>query len=376
MGEQLANHVTVTPHPIKPLTYLSQNLWVPSGARGVFGGQILAQAILAATSSISSPLGLHSAHCYFLLPAQRDPEIEYRVEKLSDARSYSSRLVRAWQGEKEIFVLMASYALPPNPLPSDFGKNNDNNPSKDGSKHLLAFSVDPPTQTPLGSRKVLPKFELPFPDDMLPPSDCEEDADFLERWIRERESKNKKVWEKKFFEEYIQERKSSPVSIARARRASTQNDIATLPQVRMSWLRIKSVGPDRLNEEVVKAMIAYMSDFQFIGTTARSVGLNQNSNPRLGMLASLDHVIHFYPFPDTFDPSAPLLHVMEAQAANLSSGRGIARGRIYTHDGHLIAVTGQEGVVRAEGKGGKRKGLIEGGMDEADVRKNDAKAKL
>lgn len=331
---------------------------------------------MAATSSISPPLGLHSAHCYFLLPAQRDPEIEYRVEKLSDARSYSSRLVRAWQGEKEIFVLMASYALPPNPLPSDFGENNDKSHSKNGPKHSLAFSVDPPTHTPLGSRKVLPKFELPCPDNILPPSECEEDADFLERWIREREGKNKKIWEKKFFEEYIQERKSSPVSIARARRTSTQNDIATPPQVRMSWLRIKSVGPDRLNEETVKAMIAYMSDFQFIGTTARSVGLNQNSNPRLGMLASLDHAIHFYPFPDTFDPSAPLLHVMEAQAANLSSGRGIARGRIYTPDGHLIAATGQEGVVRAEGKGGKRKGLIEGGMDEADVRKNDAKAKL
>lgn len=123
-------------------------------------------------------------------------------------------------------------------------------------------------------------------------------------------------------------------------------------------------------------MIAYMSDFQFIGTTARSIGLNQNSNPRLGMLASLDHVIHFYPFPHTFDPSAPFLHVMEAQAANLSSGRGIARGRIYTPDGHLIAVTGQEGVVRAGGQGSKRKGLIEGGMDEADVGKTDAKAKL
>ena len=90
-----------------------------------------------------------------------------------------------------------------------------------------------------------------------------------------------------------------------------------------------------------------MSDFQFIGTAARRIGLSALSTPRLGMLASLDHSVYFYPFPADSDQSRPLLHVMEAVVVDVGPGRGVVRGRIYTEAGHLIAVTMQEGVVRA-----------------------------
>jgi acyl-CoA thioesterase 8 len=93
-------------------------------------------------------------------------------------------------------------------------------------------------------------------------------------------------------------------------------------------------------------MIGYMTDFQFIGTAARSVGLTSASSPRLGMLATLDHTTHYYPFPESFDPRRPMLHVMEAAMTDVNSGRGIVRGLLYTEDGVLISVTSQEGVVR------------------------------
>lgn len=95
-----------------------------------------------------------------------------------------------------------------------------------------------------------------------------------------------------------------------------------------------------------------MTDFQFIGTAARAVGLSGTSSPRLGMIASIDHSMHFYPLPSNFDPSAPLLHVMEAEAVDVPAGRGFSRGTLYTEDGELVATTSQEGALRAA-QGGK-----------------------
>jgi acyl-CoA thioesterase 8 len=123
-------------------------------------------------------------------------------------------------------------------------------------------------------------------------------------------------------------------------------------------------------------MIAYMSDFQYIGVASRSVGLTRISKPRLGMLASLDHSTHFYPIPADFDPSSPILHVMEAAIVDVPAGRGVVRGLIYTQNGVLLATTSQEGVVRAD-LGKAEKGLVEGrGVGEEDEAKAEVKAKL
>lgn len=102
-----------------------------------------------------------------------------------------------------------------------------------------------------------------------------------------------------------------------------------------------------MNKADIKAMIAYITDIQFIGTAAQSVGLTWTSTPRLGMLASLDHSTHFYPLPDDFKPGDPMLHVMESVTADVGAGRGLVRGLLYDKKGRLLAATLQEGVVRA-----------------------------
>lgn len=62
------------------------------------------------------------------------------------------------------------------------------------------------------------------------------------------------------------------------------------------------------------------------------------------MMVSLDHQIAWYS--DSYDTSAWLLHVMDVQRAG--SGRAVVHGRLYTREGELVAVTSQEGVVRAK----------------------------
>ncbi|WVR09440.1 acyl-CoA thioesterase II [Kwoniella sp. DSM 27419] len=380
---------------------ISRHLWTPSGARGVFGGQVIAQSLLAASKTVPADrgMGLHSMHCYFLLPAHSSPEIQYRVERLRNGNSYSSRLVRAWQAGREVFVLLASYTLPPVPLPviRDSAPADGSGPSAAGESrvkvsHSLRFALPQRSAEGRGrgdydARSASGKagggfqatFQVPFPADLLPYEECQEEED---RWTEFLETRAK-GWtgkRRRFLEEYVRERKESPVGIARADTRSHQGSKyleveATAQQTRMSWLRAR-LGPDeRPDVETVKAMIAYMTDFQFIGTASRSVGLHQSSTPRLGMLASLDHSIHFYPFPDDFDASEPLLHVMDSQAVDVASGRGVVQGRVYTKRGILVAVTAQEGVVRADLKGLEARGLVEGGVVGDEEKEGETKVK-
>ncbi|OCF32742.1 acyl-CoA thioesterase II [Kwoniella heveanensis BCC8398] len=422
----LSSLVDVRPLPSSLLTSsssskdnsISTSLWVPSGARGVFGGQVIAQSLSAASRTISRPLGLHSLHCYFLLPAHGSPDIEYRVERLRDGKSYANRLVRAWQGGREVFVLLASYTLPPVPLPVDLSKTSSaaaapvsrgqssasTSEEKTKVSHSLRFALQQTEENSSGSSGAAtggasdrnttvthqrqspkcgfqPKFQVPFPTNLVPYEECEEEE---HRWTNFLETKAKD-WtgsKRRFLEEYIRERRESPVSIATARTTEGESPSykevdPEIQQTRLSWLRARLHPSEKPDVETIKAMIAYMTDFQFIGTASRSVGLHQGSTPRLGMLASLDHTIHFYPLPDDFDPSAPLLHVMESQAVDVASGRGVVQGRVYTSQGVLVAVTSQEGVVRADLKGLVAKGLVEGGaVGEEERDTAPVKAKL
>ena len=137
-----------------PDIFISQSLWRPSGARGVFGGQVIAQALLSACQTIQPPLGLHSQHCYFLLAADASIPIDYQVERLRDGKSYATRLVRAQQNQKVVFVLLASFALPPIDLPPlrtnqeiPFGFQPTQDKGLPPLSNSLRFAVDPNPST-------------------------------------------------------------------------------------------------------------------------------------------------------------------------------------------------------------------------------------
>ncbi|EIW68264.1 hypothetical protein TREMEDRAFT_16478, partial [Tremella mesenterica DSM 1558] len=355
-----------------PDEYVSQSLWLPCGARGVFGGQVIAQALSAAGHTVAPSLGLHSQHCYFVLPAAADTHIYYLVEKVRDGRSYSTRLVKAKQSEKVVFILIASYTSPPSPqISQKFPSSRQESISPEDEvkmSHSLRFSltnkgsIEQNKSRRKSSRipSFQPRFQIPGPDDIVAWEESEEEEN---RWQRVLDTRGSAIVGKyrTALEEYIKERRESPVSLTVARRKGKRGDVELDRSVRMLWLKARLRPGEEPSEEIIKIMIAYMSDFQFIGTAARSVGLSRASSPRLGMLASLDHSIHFYPFPERFRADEPLLHVMESALADVGSGRGVVRGTIYTQRGVLIATTLQEGVMRVDSKG-REKGLVEGGV--------------
>src|SRR3954454_11837600 len=67
------------------------------GTPAVFGGQVLGQALMAASRTVEADRPAHSMHAYFLLPGEHAP-IEYAVDRVRDGRSFTTRHVVARQG--------------------------------------------------------------------------------------------------------------------------------------------------------------------------------------------------------------------------------------------------------------------------------------
>lgn len=75
----------------------------------VFGGQVLGQALVAATRTVDPDRAVHSLHAYFLRPGDTSVPIVYRAEPTRDGGSFSSRRVVASQHGKPIFYMSASF---------------------------------------------------------------------------------------------------------------------------------------------------------------------------------------------------------------------------------------------------------------------------
>jgi len=75
----------------------------------VFGGQVLAQAVLAAGRTLAGARLPHSMHGYFLRPGRLDEPITFQVERLRDGRSFSARRTHAIQGGEPILSMIASF---------------------------------------------------------------------------------------------------------------------------------------------------------------------------------------------------------------------------------------------------------------------------
>ncbi|MCS5479083.1 acyl-CoA thioesterase II [Corynebacterium sp. YIM 101645] len=74
-----------------------------------FGGQVAAQALVAATETIERDLTVHSLHGYFVAPGKSaDPTI-FLVDRIRDGGSFASRQVRAVQDGETIFSMQASF---------------------------------------------------------------------------------------------------------------------------------------------------------------------------------------------------------------------------------------------------------------------------
>jgi len=83
--------------------------WSPNGR--VFGGQVLAQCVVAAQATIEDRV-IHSVHGYFLRPGDTSVPITFGVERIHDGRSFAARRTQAYQNGVPIFSMIASFQTP------------------------------------------------------------------------------------------------------------------------------------------------------------------------------------------------------------------------------------------------------------------------
>jgi acyl-CoA thioesterase-2 len=253
------------------------------GGSRVFGGQVLGQALTAASYTVDGRQ-VHSLHAYFLVGGDVNAPIVYEVEVARDGRSFSNRRVVAIQHGRPIFNMTASFQVP-----------------EEGLEHAAEMP------------------EVPGPEGLadvreLPPAVLEKVPEKMRRFLTH--------------ERPFEFRPVEPIQvIAPPREAPTRH----------IWVKTVDTLPD--NADLHRNVLAYVSDYQLVSTATLPHGIHfAEGNVQL---ASLDHAMWFH---RPFRADEWLLYAMESP--NASSGRGLALGRFFTRDGRLVATTAQEGVVR------------------------------
>jgi acyl-CoA thioesterase II len=255
------------------------------GWQRVFGGQVIGQALVAATRTVGDDdRAAHSLHGYFLLPGDPQTPIVYEVDRIRDGKSFTTRQVAALQHGQAIFSMGVSFHR-----------------DEPGFSHQIE-APDVPAPETLPSEAELVEELLP----KLP-------APIQRYWQRERPVEMRPVDVRQYISKEPRE----------ARRSI--------------WVRSNQSLPDDIG--LHKCVLAYASDFFLLDTSLAPHGRNL-FDPRM-MMASLDHSVWFH---RPFRADEWLLYVMDSPSA--SGARGFCRGSIFRRDGTLVASVAQEGLIR------------------------------
>ncbi|MEG3628763.1 acyl-CoA thioesterase [Streptomyces poriticola] len=252
----------------------------------VFGGQVAAQALVAAGRTVPEDRPAHSLHAYFLRPGDPGAPIVYKVDRLRDGRSFTTRRVVAVQHGKPIFGLSASFQR-----------------YEEGLEHQAPMPPAPdPATLPTGAERLSGYPHL--------------DPDVVTRFLQARGAVDLRYVADPPFGSYGEPR--DPHS-----------------QV---WFRTNGKLADDPLLHVVLA--TYVSDMTLLDSVLLAHG---RGGWAVGDVvgASLDHAMWFH---RPFRADEWLLYDQHSPSAH--GGRGLGQARIYTQDGRLAISVIQEGVVR------------------------------
>jgi acyl-CoA thioesterase-2 len=257
----------------------------------VFGGQTIAQALVAAQRTVEPDRHVHSLHGYFMRPGDITVPIVYEVDRIRDGGSFTTRRVVAIQHGHAIFSLEAS------------------------------FQVD----------EVGLEYQMPMPLDVPPPEELKSQRELLAEathvpeqirlfWAKERPLELRPVY---------------------AEHYSSRDKLAPLQKV---WIRL--TGPVPNDRALRCAVLAYLSDMTLLDTATFAHGRGI-FDPDI-QAASIDHAMWFH---REHDLDGWLLYTQDSPST--SGSRGFTRGALYSQDGTLIASVAQEGLIRLRTKPAK-----------------------
>jgi acyl-CoA thioesterase-2 len=258
-----------------------------NGWKRVFGGQVLAQSLVAAQRSVEGRLP-HSLHAYFILGGDPAEPIELSVERVRDGRSFSVRRIVARQRGETMFVMSVSFQV------EEAGDLNH---------------------------------ELPMPQ--APTPEATPDPAVLAESLPEPQAARAR----QFFGQI------SPIELRpldpRRYRPSAPGVFGD-PRQNL-WIRLKGPLPD--DPAIHRAALVYLSDMTLIDTVLVAHGYSIARGQF--QTASLDHAVWLH---RPFRADDWLLYAQDSPSAQ--GARGLTRGLLYTREGVLAATTSQEGLVR------------------------------
>ena len=256
------------------------------GYKRIFGGQVMAQTLIAAYKTVNVEHFAHSFHSYFIRPGNMEKPITFTVDRIRDGKSFTTRSVKAIQDGEVIFNCSISFQK-----------------REKGLEH----QVDMP--------------DVPEPETLKSEQELREDI--------HKELKMKKEDMPMFFRQ--QEIEMRPVE--------KQNYFKPerMPPYKNTWIKNEGKLPD--DQVIQQAFLLYISDMGLLGAANNSVGVNFLTKNLQN--ASLDHAMWFH---RKLDLNGWFLYTIESPITR--NARGFSRGSIFSRDGKLIASCTQEGLIR------------------------------
>lgn len=257
-----------------------------SGRFRVYGGQVAAQALVAAVRSADPEFTPHSLHSYFLLPGDLTVPILFDVQRIRDGRSFLTRRVTARQHGRPIYHQTINF-----------------------QRHEEGFD----------HQETMPEVAGP-----------EEGFDLATLMTTQGDTEAK--WLAK---EWAAMEMRMLGNSRRARGGDAHRSLSGL----QLWVRFKEQLPDDPTTQM--AAFTYASDTSLLSAAITVHGLTHSEV----MAASLDHTIWFHrPF------RADEWWLFDQWSPRTFGGRGLAFGHVYTRDGLMVATVAQEGVIRRRRK--------------------------
>jgi len=259
----------------------------PSSGRQVYGGQAVAQALVAMTRTAPADRPVHSLHGYFILAGDPSTPIDFAVERVRDGKSFTTRRCNATQHGHTIFSMEASFQR-----------------RESGFTHAAGMPDAPDPEGLDDMHALVERFRAFLPRQ-------------AESWLERKNALDMRVVapDDVFFPE---------------RRAAGQ----------MIWFRVRGALPDA--PDIHSALLAYLSDMTLLNTALIVHGLTI-FDPNI-QVASLDHALWIH---ETLRVDEWLLYAQQSPWAG--GARALTRGQIFTREGRLVASVSQEGLVRRRG---------------------------
>jgi acyl-CoA thioesterase-2 len=257
------------------------------GWQRVYGGQVIGQALVAASRTVPEERTAHSLHGYFLRAGDTTVPILYKVDRIRDGRSFTTRRVVAIQHGRPIFNMSISFQVP-----------------EEGFSHQFDMPEAPAPESLPDEQELREEWAAQLP---------EEYADSFNR------------------ERPIEIRPVDPMNMFHPEKR---------PPRQMCWMKSRGPLPD--DPRLHQCVLAYLSDWSLLDTATlpHAVSFLQDNM----QMASLDHAMWFH---RPFRADRWLLYVQDSPSA--SSSRGLNRGLVYDREGSLVASAAQEGLMRQHG---------------------------